>query len=192
MIICDKEIRKLNIISPYEKEKISYKGTSYGQSSFGYDVRLGNKFTRQVGARNNRNESTNKVSPLTPERLEWTEVEVDSDGIFQLEPSGFVLAHTMEKFTMPNNITGLVKDKSTYARLGIAVQNTVIEAGWEGYLTLEITNHSRFIVELQIGGGIAQIIFFKGTECEKPYSKSGKYQGQEAKPIPSKASTKSK
>ena len=93
---------------------------------------------------------------------------------------------------MPNNITGLVKDKSTYARLGIAVQNTVIEAGWEGYLTLEITNHSRFIVELQVGGGIAQIIFFKGSECEKPYNKSGKYQGQEAKPIPSKASTKSK
>lgn len=189
-IICDREIKVLKIIEPYEKEKVSFKGTSYGQSSFGYDVRLGNKFSRQVGAKNDRRESTNLITPLKPDKIEWLEIE--SEDVFQLEPGGFVLAHTMEKFKMPNNITGLVKDKSTYARLGIAVQNTVIEAGWEGYLTLEITNHSRFIVDLQIGGGIAQIIFFKGSDCEKPYSKKGKYQGQEAKPIPPKSSTKSK
>jgi dCTP deaminase len=58
-----------------------------------------------------------------------------------IPPGEFRLASTLERFNMPNDIMGIVHDKSTWARLGLAVQNTVIEPGWKGYLTVELTNH---------------------------------------------------
>ena len=92
---------------------------------------------------------------------------------------GFVLAHTVEWLKMPADVTGIIHDKSTYARLGCALQNTVIEAGWEGQITLEITNHNARPVVLRAGCGIAQIVFHRGVPCRSPYSaRSGKYQGQ--------------
>src|ERR1700722_14130301 len=48
----------------------------------------------------------------------------------------FCLASSMEKFTMPNDVAATVHDKSTWARLGLAVQTTFIDPGWNGYLTL--------------------------------------------------------
>lgn len=58
-----------------------------------------------------------------------------------LLPGQFVLASTMEHFDMPVDVIGKVHDKSTWARLGLDVKNTVIEPGWRGYLTLELTNN---------------------------------------------------
>ena len=49
-----------------------------------------------------------------------------------LWPGRFVLASTIEKFCMPDDLIGIVHDKSTWARRGVAVQNTVIEPGWNG------------------------------------------------------------
>lgn len=90
----------------------------------------------------------------------------------------FQLASSIEHFDMPNYILGYVKDKSTWARQGLAVQNTVIEPGWKGYLTLELTNHSKKVIEIKAGMPIAQIIFHKLIEAtEQPYE--GKYQNQE-------------
>lgn len=98
-----------------------------------------------------------------------------------IEPGHFVLASTIEKFTMPDDVMGFVHDKSSWARLGIAVQNTVIEPGWIGYLTLELTNHSDDLIDVREGDPIAQIIFNRLEEpAENPYS--GKYQNQEAGP----------
>jgi len=94
---------------------------------------------------------------------------------------GFALASTLERFKMPSDLLGIVHDKSTWARRGMAVQNTVIEPGWEGYLTLELTNHGREILELKDGCPIAQIIFHKLTDhTNQPYR--GKYQDQKAGP----------
>lgn len=53
-------------------------------------------------------------------------------------PGRTVLASSVEEFTMPGNVLGVVHDKSTWARRGLAVQNTVIEPGWRGFLTLEL------------------------------------------------------
>ena len=61
----------------------------------------------------------------------------------------FCLASSLEHFNMPDDVLAYVKDKSTWARQGLAVQNTVIEPGWKGYLTLELTNHSYKILELK-------------------------------------------
>lgn len=56
-------------------------------------------------------------------------------------PGRFVLASTIEYFQMPSDLLGTVHDKSTLIRCGVAMQNTVIEPGWRGYLTIEITKH---------------------------------------------------
>lgn len=98
-----------------------------------------------------------------------------------LGPGQFALASTMERFQMPTQIIGFVHDKSTWARVGLAVQNTVIEPGWCGHLTLELTNHARDPIFIAAGDPIAQIVFHWLDEpAEKPYD--GKYQNQEAGP----------
>jgi len=101
---------------------------------------------------------------------------------FVLAPGDFVLASTVERFSIPTDILAEVKDKSTLARSGIAVQNTVIEPGWSGYLTLELSNHGKSTIEIQAGSPIAQIVFHQLLEAtETPYS--GKYQNQEDRPV---------
>lgn len=83
---------------------------------------------------------------------------------------------------MPDDLVGRVCDKSTLARLGIAVQNTIIEPGWLGYLTLEITNHSKATVFINEGQPIAQIMFeMLDFPTMQPYD--GKYQDQENFPV---------
>jgi dCTP deaminase len=95
---------------------------------------------------------------------------------------GFVLASSLEEFHMPNNWLAIVHDKSTWARMGICVQNTVIEPGWTGYLTLEISNHNQAPIRIIGTSPIAQIIFhILDQATEQPYN--GKYQNQPARPI---------
>lgn len=129
------------------------------------------------------------------------DVRLDQD--ITITPGCFVLASTMEQFHMPNNVVGKVHDKSTWARRGLAVQNTVIEPGWTGYLTLEISCNVSFenqfkklwsgqfqyedsgisyqpFVIIKAGTPIAQIVFeFLDESTEQPYPTNGKYQNQE-------------
>ena len=102
----------------------------------------------------------------------------------------FLLASTVEHFNIPNDILGKVCDKSSWARRGIAVQNTVIEPGWRGFLTLELTNHGLDRIVIEAGDPIAQIIFFRlEAATEMPYA--GKYQDQEAGPQPARLAANS-
>lgn len=87
------------------------------------------------------------------------------------------LASSIEKFHIPSDIIAEVKDKSTWARRFVFVQNTVIEPGWCGYLTLELTNDSLLPVKIYAGTPIAQVLFRPlVTPTDKPYK--GKYQNQ--------------
>lgn len=111
-----------------------------------------------------------------------------------LRPGHTVLASTLEHFSMPQSVVGIVHDKSTWARRGISVQNTVIEPGWRGYLTLELlwspvlrdgllSLQDLGVAEnmrLPAGTPIAQILFHRLTETVEGYS--GKYQDQERGP----------
>jgi dCTP deaminase len=98
----------------------------------------------------------------------------------QLAPGMFRLGSSLEKFTMPKHLLGIVHDKSTWARQGLAVQNTVIEPGWEGYLTLEFTNHSDKTLYIEEGDPIAQVIFHFIDVPTPGYT--GKYQNQQEGP----------
>lgn len=98
-----------------------------------------------------------------------------------LHPGDFVLGSVMEHMNIPEGLMGIVHDKSSWARMGIAVQNTVIEPGWRGYLTVELSNHSKQIITIREGDPICQIIFHTLLEhTEKPYR--GKYQDQKQGP----------
>lgn len=95
-----------------------------------------------------------------------------------VKPGQFELASTVESFDMPNDVIAQVCDKSSWARRGLAVQNTIIEPGWRGFLTLELTNHNACEpITIMAGSPIAQIIFMKLDEpTSLPYN--GKYQDQ--------------
>jgi dCTP deaminase len=96
-----------------------------------------------------------------------------------------VLGVTLEHFDMPTDLLGRVHDKSTWARLGVHVQNTVIEPGWRGYLTLELTYlplvGAASLPQPGAGFPIAQIIF---EELDRPVDAyRGKYQNQPQAPV---------
>jgi dCTP deaminase len=99
----------------------------------------------------------------------------------QILPGEFYLSSAIEHFNIPNHVMGVVHDKSSLARRGLAVQNTVLEPGWHGFLTLEITNHGIEKILLHHNDAIAQVIFyFLDEPTILPYK--GKYQDQERGP----------
>ncbi|MGU3659229.1 dCTP deaminase [Methylobacterium fujisawaense] len=95
------------------------------------------------------------------------------------------LASTIETFDIPNDIVVEVKDKSSNARIFVLVQNTLIDPGFKGGLTLELTRFLPWPVRLRAGMPIAQLKFSELTEAtEMPYR--GKYYGQSAEPEPAR------
>lgn len=94
--------------------------------------------------------------------------------------SRFMLASAIEEFVMPDDLVGIVHDKSTWARQGLSVFNTVIEPGWKGFLTLELVYHGNIDLVVPAGAGIAQVVFHKTT---RDASYAGKYQHQADRPV---------
>jgi len=104
-------------------------------------------------------------------------------------PGDFVLASTIERFCIPNDVLIVAHDKSSWARRGLAVQNTIFDPGWRGYATLELTNHGRSSLSILAGDPIAQVVCHLLTEpTRQPYgiNGTGKYQDQEASPQPAR------
>jgi len=173
MLLADFEIRKLcegnePLIQPFTERAELPGEKSYGLSPHGYDIRLGGQAIAY--------QSSYAVTKACENVLLHSESE------FILFPGGFLLCHSLEVLSFPSYITGMVKDKSTYARLGIAVQNTILESGWRGQITLEISNHGPLRIPLKVGEGIAQILFHKSEPSERPYD--GKYQDQVGPTLP--------
>lgn len=97
-------------------------------------------------------------------------------------PGRFVLASTVERVRLPPTIQAIVHDKSTWARQGLSVQNTVIDPGFEGYVTLELSLHAFRFLRIPAGAPICKLVFHKLCgPSENPYS--GKYQNQPARPV---------
>lgn len=93
----------------------------------------------------------------------------------------FTLASTVERFDMPPDAMAVVHDKSTWARRGLAVQNTVIEPGWRGFLTLELAMQADGSLFIPAGTPIAQVVFHQLDAPVSGYA--GKYQDQPAHPV---------
>ena len=140
--------------------KLKAHGTSYGLGEAGFDIRIKQEIIFKPGM---------TMGPT---------IEVNG----QLEHGRFTLASAIEEFDMPADLVGVVHDKSTWARQGLSVFNTVIEPGWKGFLTLELVFHGNKEVVIPAGAGIAQVIF---TSLAHDASYEGKYQYQADMPVPS-------
>ena len=153
---------------------------SYGCSSYGYDLRLSSKefliFRHIPGTVMN-------PKKFNPHNLEKTVLHHDEDGDFFILPAhSYGLGVALEKMKVPENITVICIGKSTYARLGIIVNTTPAEAGWEGHLTLEFSNSSGADCRIYANEGICQLLFFEGDPCLTTYEdRKGKYQNQPEK-----------
>lgn len=106
---------------------------------------------------------------------------VGIDGAFVLHPGEFTLASTLEFIRLPQDIAARLEGRSSIARLGIAVHATAgfVDPGWEGQLTFELTNVGKLPVKLRPGLRIAQLCFFKISDCQVPYDlrEASKYGG---------------
>ena len=152
----------------------------YGCSSYVYDLRLSSKefliFKHVPGTVMN-------PKKFNPDNLEKTILHEDKDGEYFILPAhSYGLGVALEKMKVPENITVICIGKSTYARLGIIVNTTPAEAGWEGHLTLEFSNSSGADCRIYANEGICQLLLFEGDPCFTTYQdRKGKYQNQPEK-----------
>lgn len=148
---------------------------SYGISSFGYDIRLGadiKLFVPVPGRRINPKRFDTHLLVAPP-------IVHDTDGIWFELPSApsFALAVSEEWFDIPPDMLCIVMGKSTYARCGLVLNTTPLEPNWRGNITLELSNTSPLPLQVFIGEGIGQVVFFKGEPPEQGYG-GGVYQDQ--------------
>ena len=169
-----------NLVRHLEPDNQQKPVLSYGCSSYGYDLRLSsNEFLifRHIPG------TVMNPKKFNPDNLEKTVLHHDDDGDFFILPAhSYGLGVALEKMKVPKNITVICIGKSTYARLGIIVNTTPAEAGWEGHLTLEFSNSSGADCRIYANEGICQLLFFEGDPCSTTYKdRRGKYQNQPEK-----------
>ena len=192
-ILCDKEIKDFalnqDMIKPFHDSLVNKKDNkkllSYGLSSYGYDIRLSSKQCLIFGR-----PSQGDCDPkdFNQDILKPTELHEDERGkYFLIPPYGYCLGVAEEHLSLPNDVTVVAVGKSTYARSGILVNITPAESGWQGHLTLEISNCTGLFNRIYADEGICQLLFFRGTPCEVTYQmRKGKYQGQPHEVVTSK------
>ena len=167
------------LVRKVERDGIPQKVISYGLSSYGYDIRLSPNDFRIF-----RHIPGEIVDPkrFNPSCLEQSDLKSDDMGDYFILPGhSYGLGVAVERINIPDNITVICIGKSTYARCGIIANLTPGEAGWRGYLTLELSNSSSSDCRVYTGEGICQLLFFEGEPCEVSYEKrKGKYQDQDA------------
>ncbi|MBE7519729.1 MAG: dCTP deaminase [Thermoflexaceae bacterium] len=149
------------------------------------DLRLGNLFRVFRNAR----------IPFIDVKQEYPDltdlVEIDDQKPFILHPGEFALAVTHERVKLPDFIVGRLEGKSSLGRLGLLIHSTAgyVDPGWDGALTLELSNVANLPITLYYRMKVSQISFLQLTEpAEHPYGSKqagSKYQGQVG-PTPSK------
>jgi dCTP deaminase len=118
-------------------------------------------------------------------------VEVADDQPFILHPGEFVLGSTLERVTLPDDLVARLEGKSSLGRLGLLIHSTAgfIDPGWDGHVTLELSNVANLPITIYHGMKIGQLSFMQLTEpAATPYGSSSlgsKYQGQRG-PTPSR------
>ncbi len=173
----EKQVKKNNIISPFEKKQVRKGKISYGLSSYGYDARVANEFKIFTNVNN---------AIVDPKNFSMDGfIEKTSDTCI-IPPNSFVLARTVEYFKIPRNVLVVCLGKSTYARCGIIVNVTPLEPEWEGHVTLEFSNTSPLPARIYANEGAAQFLFFEGKDFPKQSyaDKKGKYMHQKGVTLP--------
>ncbi len=165
------------MIVPFEEKQVRQGVISFGLSSYGYDVRIADEFkifTNVFGA---------VVDPKGFDPKSFVDFKGE---VCIIPPNSFALGRTVEYFRIPRKAMTICVGKSTYARCGIITNVTPLEPGWEGHVTLEISNTTPLPAKIYANEGIAQILFFESDEeCMVSYAdKKGKYQAQQGVTLP--------
>lgn len=159
------------MIAPFAQGQVKKSNISFGLSSFGYDIRSADEFKLF---------SPPEDLVVDPKKMKEDFFQHLKTDVCIIDANSYVLARSLEYFKMPDNVLGIVVGKSTYARCGVIVNVTPLEPGWEGFLTISISNTNPHPVKIYAYEGIAQVLFFESPErCGVSYrDKQGKYQGQ--------------
>src|SRR3954453_22218982 len=118
-------------------------------------------------------------------------VTVEDDEPFVLHPGEFVLGQTLERVRLPDDLVARLEGKSSLGRLGLVIHSTAgfVDPGFEGNLTLDLSNLANLPITIYHGMPIGQISFMRmDGPVDRPYGSRGtrsKYQGQ-AEPPPSR------
>ena len=118
-------------------------------------------------------------------------VEVVDGDPFILHPGEFVLGSTLERVQLPDDLVARLEGKSSLGRLGLLIHSTAgfIDPGWDGHVTLELSNVANLPITIYPEMKIGQLSFVQMAEpTDHPYGSSGlgsKYQGQRG-PTPSR------
>ncbi len=154
---------------------------SYGLTSAGYDLRLA------AGVWIFKNSFGEVVNPKRFNEEGYKDRLFDvnwSESVIKLPSRGYALGTSYEYLRIPLHLKGRCVGKSTYARCGILINTTPLEPGWEGRLTIEISNLNPCEAEIYVMEGIAQLEFeMLCAPPEKHYGNKhkggvGKYQYQ--------------
>ena len=181
MILSDRDLRELVesgklVIDPFDENSIQ-------PSSI--DLRVGNQFRVFANSRYPYIDVRQPMDGLT-ELVEASEEEP-----FILHPGEFVLGSTLERVILPDDVVGRLDGKSSLGRLGLLIHSTAgfIDPGWDGHVTLELSNVANLPITIYPGMKIGQLSFVQLSEpAERPYGSEGigsKYQGQGG-PTPSR------
>jgi len=151
---------------------ITKKVISFGLSSAGYDMRIADEFRIFSAA-------TGKLTVVDPKAFDEDALVNFSGNVCIIPPNSFALGRSVEYFRIPRNVTALCLGKSTYARVGIICNFTPFEAGWEGHVTIEISNTTPLPCKIYANEGIAQALFWETEQPTTSYAdRKGKYQAQ--------------
>jgi dCTP deaminase len=128
---------------------------------------------------------TMRVIDVKEDQSELTElVEVGTDDSFILHPGEFVLGSTSERVALPTDLVARLEGKSSLGRLGLLIHSTAgfVDAGFDGHLTLELSNVANLPIKHYPEMKIGQISFLRmTTPADVPYGSAAvgsKYQGQ--------------
>ncbi|MGB2694583.1 MAG: dCTP deaminase [Dehalococcoidia bacterium] len=182
MILSDRDLRKV-----IEEGKIKIEpadGLDGRIGPDGIDFRLGNHFL--VFERN-------KQAYIDPRRKATAkgttrQITIETGEPFIIHPHELVLASTLERLTISNDLLGRLEGRSSLGRLGIIVHSTasIFHPGWDGTATMELGNLGVMPVALYPRMRICMFTFERmSSPVDRPYgSGKSKYQGQSG-PLPS-------
>jgi dCTP deaminase len=177
MILSDRDLRERLakgdlVVDPLDEPDVQVQPASI-------DLRLGDEFLVF------RNPHIPYIDPRGPSVAEYNEkITIPPDGVFILHPGEFALGTTYERVRIPPDLVARVEGRSSLGRLAIVVHATAgfIDPGFEGHITLELSNLGRVPVALHPKMRCSQIVVHQmKSPAERPYghaSRKSKYQGQ--------------
>lgn len=144
------------------------------------DIRLDSRF------RVFRNYRYSYIDPRESQTDLTEMVEIEGDDPFVVHPGEFILGNTVERIALGDDIVARLEGKSSLGRLGLIVHATAgyIDPGFEGNITLELSNVANLPIRLYHNMKVGQISFFAmSTAADRPYGHpelGSKYKGQDA------------